>query len=115
MFLTAASPSPFDSGLYGKLSSCLIPLLLQICAKSVLFAGPPSVHILFGQPKTMNQSSSFLTTVAVHLSLIVHSRRILNNGQLAPAIFSLERCIGRCLVRSWETKRGMEVLFPSPV
>ena len=40
--LTAASASPFDSGLYGELSWCVMPLVAQNSPNSVLYAGPPA-------------------------------------------------------------------------
>ena len=69
MFLTAASARPFDSGLYGEESSCLMPCRSQNWENSVLNCGPPSVLIAVGHPTSVNQSDSCPTTVAVSVRL----------------------------------------------
>ena len=75
MFLTAASASLFDSGLYGEESSCLMPLLLQKAEHSVLNCGPPSDLSVLGHPYSVNQVDSCPVTVAVsvHFSWCVHA------------------------------------------
>ena len=57
-FLTAASASPLEDGLYGLDSSCLMKCCLQNDRKSDLNWGPPSVRQHRGNPRSLNHARS---------------------------------------------------------
>ena len=64
-FLTAASASPFDSGLCAEASSCHTELNLQKLANSCRNWGPPSVLMDLGQPKELKILASSVVIFAV--------------------------------------------------
>ena len=64
-FLTAASAKPFDLGLYGDETSCLMLFSLHHCLNGPVNWGPPSDLIIAGQPRLLNQSLNVFVTVLV--------------------------------------------------
>ena len=75
IFLTAASASPLDSGLYAVASSCLMPLAVQYLANSPQNWGPPSVLMKLGQPNSVNHfvMLSHMLRVSLVLSFSVQA------------------------------------------
>ena len=59
-FLTAASASQLDCGLYGNDGSCLMPYVLQKLSNSDLNWGPWSDLMHAAKPKSINQDFNFL-------------------------------------------------------
>ena len=74
MLLTAALASPFDSGLYGKASSCVMPCFEQYALNSALNCGPPSVLMCVGQPYSLKMVVSIVVTSGVAAVSYTHLR-----------------------------------------
>ena len=74
-FLTAASASPFDSGLCAEASSCYNELSLQKLVNSCRNWGPPSVIKDLGQPKELKtfDSSAVIFAVCVLVRGVSHA------------------------------------------
>ena len=105
-FLTAASARPFNSGWYGEESSWVMLNVLQNTSNSERNWGPPSVRIVSGHPRRLNQLVSFYRIEEV-LVLVTLSKQRQPVNLLTSTIYSLLLRLNRSAAHSWKENAAL--------